>query len=67
MSLKGDVFHEFFRQRPHHLSNICPDKIQNVNIHEGEWGTVGSINFWNFTHGKHILYLILIFIMNMVH
>uniref|UniRef100_A0A3Q7HDX2 Bet v I/Major latex protein domain-containing protein n=1 Tax=Solanum lycopersicum TaxID=4081 RepID=A0A3Q7HDX2_SOLLC len=46
----GDVFHEIFRQRPHHLSNICPDKIKNVNIHEGDWGTVGSVNFWNFTH-----------------
>ncbi|MCD7446138.1 hypothetical protein HAX54_041523 [Datura stramonium] len=46
----GDVFHEIFRDRPHHISSMCPDKVQNVSIHEGEWGTVGSINFWNYTH-----------------
>ncbi|KAH0681799.1 hypothetical protein KY289_019551 [Solanum tuberosum] len=45
----GDVFHEIFRYRPHHISSMCPDKIQNVDIHEGEWGTVGSVIFWNFT------------------
>ncbi|WMV22950.1 hypothetical protein MTR67_016335 [Solanum verrucosum] len=46
----GDVFHEILRHKPHHMSSICPDKIQNVNIHEGEWGTVGSVSSWNFTH-----------------
>ncbi|KAK4373357.1 hypothetical protein RND71_008741 [Anisodus tanguticus] len=35
----GDVFHEIFRYRPHHISSMSPDKIQNVDIHEGEWGT----------------------------
>ncbi|KAG5608386.1 hypothetical protein H5410_019667 [Solanum commersonii] len=45
----GDVFHEIFRQRPYHISSMC-DKVQNVNIHEGEWGTVGSIISWNFIH-----------------
>ncbi|WMV22941.1 hypothetical protein MTR67_016326 [Solanum verrucosum] len=46
----GDVFHEILGHKPHHMSSICPDKIQNVNIHEGEWGTVGSVSSWNFTH-----------------
>ncbi|MCD7460664.1 hypothetical protein HAX54_044078 [Datura stramonium] len=57
-----DVFYEIFRYRPHHISNMCPDKIQKVDIHEGEWGTVGSIILWNFTHAdgkekvaKHIV------------
>ncbi|WMV22969.1 hypothetical protein MTR67_016354 [Solanum verrucosum] len=45
----GDVFHEIFRHRPHHISNMC-DKIQNVDIHEGEWGTIGSVISWYFTH-----------------
>lgn len=48
----GDVFHEIFRHRPHHISTMSSDKVQNVDIHEGEWGTVGSVIFWNFTHGK---------------
>ncbi|XP_047309675.1 kirola-like [Impatiens glandulifera] len=47
----GDVFHEIFRQRPHHISTMSPSLIQNVDIHDGhDWGTVGSIIYWNFTH-----------------
>ncbi|PRQ40954.1 putative START-like domain-containing protein [Rosa chinensis] len=43
-------FHEFFTRRPHHLSNISSDKIKECNLHEGEWGTVGSIIHWNYVH-----------------
>ncbi|KAL8463654.1 hypothetical protein ACS0TY_034343 [Phlomoides rotata] len=46
----GDVFHEIFRERPHHISDMSPDYIKNVDLHDGEWGTVGSIIFWNYTH-----------------
>lgn len=48
----GDVFHEIFRERPHHISGMSPDKIQNVDIHHGDWGKPGSVIFWNYTHGK---------------
>ncbi|XP_049392875.1 kirola-like isoform X2 [Solanum stenotomum] len=30
----GDVFHEIIMYKPHHMCNICPDKIQKVDIHE---------------------------------
>ncbi|XP_047309676.1 kirola-like [Impatiens glandulifera] len=46
----GDVFHELFRSKPHHISNIAPTHIQNVDLHDGDWGSVGSIIFWNYTH-----------------
>ncbi|CAK9157592.1 unnamed protein product [Ilex paraguariensis] len=46
----GDVFHEIFRHRPHHIKNMSPGNIQGCDIHEGEWGTVGSVIFWNYTH-----------------
>ncbi|KVI05460.1 hypothetical protein Ccrd_016238 [Cynara cardunculus var. scolymus] len=39
----GDVFHEIFRQRPHHISEMSPDHIKCVDLHEGEWGVVGSV------------------------
>ncbi|KAL8035006.1 hypothetical protein ABFX02_12G068800 [Erythranthe guttata] len=45
----GDVFHEIFRERPHHVPNMSPE-IQNCDLHHGEWGTVGSIIFWSYTH-----------------
>ncbi|KAK3023806.1 hypothetical protein RJ639_043472 [Escallonia herrerae] len=46
----GDVFHEIFRYRPHHISDMSPGNIQGVDLHEGEWGTVGSVIFWNYVH-----------------
>ena len=46
----GDVFHEIFRHRPHHISEMSPDNIKCVALHEGEWGTVGSVIVWDFFH-----------------
>ncbi|XP_047308268.1 kirola-like [Impatiens glandulifera] len=45
----GDVFHEIFRFKLHQLSNITPTKIQNVDLHEGDWGSVGSVLVGNYT------------------
>ncbi|XP_047308266.1 kirola-like [Impatiens glandulifera] len=44
----GDVFHELFRSKPHHISNISPTNY--LDLHEGDWGTVGSVIFWKYTH-----------------
>ncbi|KAG8366733.1 hypothetical protein BUALT_Bualt17G0110100 [Buddleja alternifolia] len=46
----GDVFHEIFRERPHHISGMSPDHIQNCDLHEGDWGKVGSVIYWDYTH-----------------
>ncbi|KAL1531944.1 kirola-like [Salvia divinorum] len=46
----GDVFHELFREKPHQISGICPDKIQTCDLHEGDWGKVGSVLVWNYFH-----------------
>ncbi|CAI9296882.1 unnamed protein product [Lactuca saligna] len=46
----GDVFHEIFRQRPHHISEMSPGCIKKVDLHEGEWGVVGSVIVWDFIH-----------------
>ncbi|KAJ9564001.1 hypothetical protein OSB04_009161 [Centaurea solstitialis] len=46
----GDVFHEMFRYKPHKISDICPRRIQGVDLHDGEWGTIGSIISWNYFH-----------------
>ena len=50
----ADKFHEMFSCRPHHISNVCPEKIQKVNLHEGEWGTSGYVIEWNYNIGKPI-------------
>ncbi|XP_038875071.1 MLP-like protein 43 [Benincasa hispida] len=47
-------FHEIFHKKPHHISNASKDKIHGVDLHEGEWGKVGSIIYWRYFHGgKH--------------
>ncbi|KAM7463432.1 hypothetical protein LguiA_031553 [Lonicera macranthoides] len=46
----GDVFHELFRDKPHQISTIAPTHIQGCDVHEGEFGKVGSVLFWNYFH-----------------
>ncbi|KAK3004195.1 hypothetical protein RJ639_018601 [Escallonia herrerae] len=46
----GDVFHELWGSKPHHIPKISPDKVQGCDLHKGEWGTVGSVIFWNYVH-----------------
>ncbi|KAL5763251.1 hypothetical protein ACOSP7_019515 [Xanthoceras sorbifolium] len=46
----ADKFHDVFSCRPHHISNVTPEKIQGVDLHEGEWGKVGTIICWNYMH-----------------
>ncbi|KAM5551672.1 MLP-like protein 34 [Rosa sericea] len=43
-------FHEMFTHKPHHISNISSNHIQGVDLHEGDWGTVGAIVYWNYFH-----------------
>ena len=49
-----EKFHEILGGRPHHISNVCPDKIQGCALHEGDWGTEGSVIYWDYVHGKPI-------------
>ncbi|MFX6379942.1 hypothetical protein ABTF89_20090, partial [Acinetobacter baumannii] len=41
-------FHEIFHKRPHHISNVSTNIIHGVDLHEGEWGKVGSIVYWRY-------------------
>lgn len=57
----GDVFHELFRHNPNHLSTVSPHKIQGCDLHEGEYGRVGSIVYWRYTHGTYVYILMMSF------
>ncbi|XWS63937.1 hypothetical protein CRYUN_Cryun06bG0144200 [Craigia yunnanensis] len=46
----ADKFHDMFCNRPHHVRHTCYDKVQGCDLHEGEWGTVGSIVCWSYVH-----------------
>ncbi|RIA05480.1 hypothetical protein BRARA_K00221 [Brassica rapa] len=43
-------FHHMFAGRPHHVSKATPGNIQNCELHEGDWGKVGSVVIWNYVH-----------------
>ncbi|KAH7833797.1 hypothetical protein Vadar_009788 [Vaccinium darrowii] len=43
-----DIFHMCAGKKSQHTANLCPEKIQRVDLHEGEWGDHGSIKVWTF-------------------
>uniref|UniRef100_A0A9I9DH12 Bet v I/Major latex protein domain-containing protein n=1 Tax=Cucumis melo TaxID=3656 RepID=A0A9I9DH12_CUCME len=45
-------FHELLQKRLHHVSKASGDKVQSCELHEGDWGKVGSIISWNYFHGS---------------
>ncbi|XP_057781590.1 kirola-like [Salvia miltiorrhiza] len=46
----GDVFHELVKNNPQNFSTITPKKVQGCDLHEGQFGHVGSIICWRYTH-----------------
>lgn len=52
----GDVFHEIFGKRPHHVQTMTPENIQGCDLYEGEFGKVGSIVIWKYSiDGKQMV------------
>ncbi|KAK8529201.1 hypothetical protein V6N13_102132 [Hibiscus sabdariffa] len=43
-----EQFHDMFANKPHHMHHACNDKVQGCDLHEGEWGKVGTIVNWNY-------------------
>ncbi|KAH6816064.1 hypothetical protein C2S53_011797 [Perilla frutescens var. hirtella] len=50
----GDVFHEIFRHRLQELCTANPN-IQGCDLHEGQFGQVGAIISWTYTHAKEVI------------
>ncbi|KAH7516328.1 hypothetical protein FEM48_Zijuj10G0123400 [Ziziphus jujuba var. spinosa] len=44
IKVPASKFHEIFKHKPHHISNVSSDFIQGCELHEGEWGTMGFCN-----------------------
>ncbi|PIN11685.1 hypothetical protein CDL12_15715 [Handroanthus impetiginosus] len=45
----GDVFHHLLTQRPFHLAKATPGKVQACDVHQGKFGTNGSVIEWKYT------------------
>ncbi|KAK2453417.1 MLP protein [Trifolium repens] len=41
-------FYNFYRKQLEHLPNISAH-IHGARVHEGDWGTVGSVKQWEYT------------------
>ncbi|OAY29256.1 MLP-like protein 31 [Manihot esculenta] len=50
VNVPANQFHNVYSCRPHHVSIMSPERIQGVELHEGEWGKEGSVICWNYTH-----------------
>ncbi|MED6172378.1 hypothetical protein PIB30_049520 [Stylosanthes scabra] len=50
--IKADAkqFYDVYCNKTHHVAKACPEKVQTVEIHQGEWGSERSIISWNFVH-----------------
>ncbi|KAK8655665.1 hypothetical protein V6N13_108237 [Hibiscus sabdariffa] len=56
-----EQFHDMFANKPHHVHHTCYDKIQGCELHEGEWGKVGTVVDWSYVHG--MVYFTILFML----
>ncbi|KAF9674003.1 hypothetical protein SADUNF_Sadunf10G0082600 [Salix dunnii] len=50
IKVSAETFHDVFSCRPHHISNMSPAKVKNVDLHEGDWGKPGTVISWSYVH-----------------
>lgn len=62
----GDIFHELLVSRPHHLAKATPAAIQSCQLHQGNYGTNGSVLLWKYSLGIYVYILSTYFILTFV-
>ncbi|KAL4360611.1 hypothetical protein GQ457_04G009610 [Hibiscus cannabinus] len=45
-----EQFYNMVANKPHHMHHACYDKIQGCDLHEGEFGKVGTVVIWRYVH-----------------
>ncbi|CAK9180272.1 unnamed protein product [Ilex paraguariensis] len=48
----ADEFFHSWGGKAHQLPNLCPEKLHNVEVHEGDWKTEGSAKLWTYVHAQ---------------
>ncbi|CAJ1958849.1 unnamed protein product [Sphenostylis stenocarpa] len=46
IKVSAEKLYDVFCNKTHQIGNIFPEKVQSVEIYEGEWGNEGSIIAW---------------------
>ncbi|KAF7827620.1 MLP-like protein 28 [Senna tora] len=47
INASAEKFHELMSSKTHHIGNVS-SVVNSVEMHEGDWGKVGSILLWNY-------------------
>ncbi|KAL1192343.1 MLP-like protein 31 [Cardamine amara subsp. amara] len=46
----AEKFYEMNTGKSQHVAEAAPSNVQACDLHDGEWGTVGSVVVWNYFH-----------------
>ncbi|KAJ0038683.1 hypothetical protein Pint_22299 [Pistacia integerrima] len=49
----ADKFYNVFRHEVQLMPKIIPEKIKDVKLLQGDWGTVGSVKLWTYVPDKN--------------
>ncbi|KAF7827621.1 MLP-like protein 28 [Senna tora] len=47
INASAEKFHEVMSSKPHHFGNVS-SVVNSVEMHEGDWGKMDSIQLWNY-------------------
>ncbi|XP_015895511.3 MLP-like protein 34 [Ziziphus jujuba] len=47
----AEKLYGMWKQKPYEIAIAAPDQIQSCELREGQWGKVGSVLHWKYTHG----------------
>ncbi|KAK8615713.1 hypothetical protein V6N13_017296 [Hibiscus sabdariffa] len=45
-----EQFHDMFANKLHHVPHAANDKVRRCDLHEGEWGKVGTVFTFHYFH-----------------
>uniref|UniRef100_A0A7N0UEX8 Bet v I/Major latex protein domain-containing protein n=1 Tax=Kalanchoe fedtschenkoi TaxID=63787 RepID=A0A7N0UEX8_KALFE len=48
---QADKLYDIFKGKAYLMPKICPDKILNLEILQGDWNSVGAVKLWTFLPG----------------
>lgn len=49
------MFYEIYHMKPYLIPKFSSAKIQRCTLNEGEWGKLGSVYHWHYSHGLFLI------------
>ena len=54
----ADEFFHSFGAKAHQLPDLVNEKVNRIEVHEGDWKTDGSIKLWTYVIGEATIPLV---------